>query len=126
MNILIHESAIRTFPLQFTVTYKGVDDTHLVEYAEMKEEKIEENNAINTRLLETRDKKQVKEEFLELIRNERAAEEGELLDRMLRFLAEVPVDKYHDYRTFKHTGLREYLINRFLREKLSEELSRYS
>jgi hypothetical protein len=40
-----------------------------------------------------------------------------LLEKMLRFLAEMPVDRYHDYRDFRHKGLRGYLINRFLREK---------
>ena len=40
-----------------------------------------------------------------------------LLEKMLRFLAEMPVDRYHDYREFRHKGLRGYLINRFLREK---------
>ena len=39
------------------------------------------------------------------------------LERMLRFLAEIPVDKYHDYSDFRHKGLRGYLINRFLTEK---------
>ncbi len=40
-----------------------------------------------------------------------------LLEKMLRFLAEMPVDSYHDYRDFRHKGLRGYLINRFMREK---------
>ena len=40
-----------------------------------------------------------------------------LLEKMLRFLAEMPVDGYHDYRYFRHKGLRGYLINRFLTEK---------
>ena len=40
-----------------------------------------------------------------------------LLEKMLRFLAEMPVDGYHDYGDFRHKGRRAYLINRFLREK---------
>jgi hypothetical protein len=40
-----------------------------------------------------------------------------LLEKMLRFLAEMPVDRYHDYREFRHKGLRSYLIHRFLTEK---------
>ena len=48
-----------------------------------------------------------------------------LLDRMLNFLAEMPVDKYHDYRIFRHTRLREYLIHRFLREQLKKSLITY-
>ena len=49
-----------------------------------------------------------------------------LLDRMLSFLAEMPVDRYHDYRIFRHTRLRQYLIHRFLREQLNELLTKYS
>jgi hypothetical protein len=44
-----------------------------------------------------------------------------LLDEMLRFLGEIPVDEDHDYRIFRHGGLRSYLINRFLREKKDNE-----
>jgi len=40
-----------------------------------------------------------------------------LLEKMLRFLGEMPFDKYHDYGEFRHKGLRSYLINRFLTEK---------
>jgi hypothetical protein len=40
-----------------------------------------------------------------------------LLEKMLRFLAERPVDVYHDYREFRHRGLRSYLIHQFLTEK---------
>ena len=40
-----------------------------------------------------------------------------LLEKMLRFLAEMPVDRYHDYREFRHKGLRGYLIHQFLTEK---------
>jgi hypothetical protein len=46
-----------------------------------------------------------------------------LLEKMLRFLAEMPVDRYHDYREFRHKGLRGYLINRFIREKWHEQLA---
>jgi len=44
-----------------------------------------------------------------------------LIEEMLRFLGEMPVDEYHDYRDFRHRGLRDYLINRFLREKWNED-----
>jgi hypothetical protein len=40
-----------------------------------------------------------------------------LLDEMLKFLAKMPIDKHHDFRIFRHNGLRGYLINRFLRER---------
>jgi hypothetical protein len=100
--------------------YKGIDDVICVERAEMKKGKIKEYSAIDIRFSENMTKNNVKKEFQDLIRMERATEVKELLDRMLRFLAEMPVDKHHDYRTFRHTGLREYLINRFLREKLSK------
>jgi hypothetical protein len=43
------------------------------------------------------------------------------LDDMLRFLAEMPVDEYHDYSIFRHSGLRGYLINRFLHSLESEK-----
>ena len=81
----------------------------------MKKGKKEENNAIDIRFNETNDKKRGKEEFLGLLRSNET--EKVILDRMLRFLAEMPVDKYHDYRIFRHTGLREYLIHQFLREQ---------
>ena len=51
---------------------------------------------------------------------------GMLLEKMLRFLAEMPVDRYHDYRDFRHKGLRGYLINRFLREKWRRARERWS
>ena len=108
------------FRLQPTVMYKGIDNTLYVERARMKNGKKEENNATDIRFIETNDKKRGKEEFLELLRSEGTEELKALLDRMLRFLAEMPVDRYHDYRIFRHTGLREYLIHRFLREQLNK------
>ena len=39
----------------------------------------------------------------------------QLLDDMLDFLAEMPVDKYHDYREFRNLHLREYLIHKFIK-----------
>jgi hypothetical protein len=86
----------------------------------MKKGKKEENNAIDIRFIETNDKKRGKEEFLELLRSNETEKLKVFLDRMLSFLAEMPVDKYHDYRIFKHTGLREYLIHQFLREQLNK------
>ena len=61
-----------------------------------------------------------KEEFLELLSREGTEELTVLLDRMLRFLAEMPVDRYHDYRIFRQTRLREYLIHRFFREQFNK------
>lgn len=46
-----------------------------------------------------------------------------VLDEMLKFLGEMPVDKYHNYGDFRHKGLRGYLINLFLREKSSAAIS---
>jgi hypothetical protein len=39
-----------------------------------------------------------------------------ILDDMLDFFAEMPVDKYHDYREFRNLHLREYLIHKFMHE----------
>ena len=44
-----------------------------------------------------------------------------LLKEMLKFLGDMPIDKYHDYRDFRHRGLVDYLVNRFMREKWSKE-----
>ncbi len=87
--------------------------------------KIEENKSLDLRFIEELNKKGGKEEIEELLTGGRVEDGVEiLLDEMLRFLAEMPVDKYHDYRTFRHIGLRSYLINRFLREKWNKnELS---
>lgn len=53
-----------------------------------------------------------------LIKNGRLDEGVELLlKEMLRFLGDMPVDKYHDYRDFRHRRLVDYLVNRFMREK---------
>jgi hypothetical protein len=40
-----------------------------------------------------------------------------LLDDMLDFLAEIPVDKYHDYREFRNLRLRRFLINKYMRKR---------
>lgn len=80
--------------------------------------KIEETHSVELRFIEALDEKSGKEEIEELFRNERVEDKAEkLLDEMLKFLAEMPVDGHHDYRTFRHGGLRGYLINRFLRER---------
>ena len=47
-----------------------------------------------------------------------------VLDEMLDFLAEMPVDKYHDYREFKNLRLRQYLIHNFMRKKYVYEVTR--
>jgi len=91
----------------------------------MKIERMEEKKAVALRFIKKTDKKSRKEEIEELLKGGRIEDGVEmLLDEMLRFLAEMPVDKYHDYRDFRHTGLREYLIHRFLREKWNEKISR--
>jgi len=80
--------------------------------------KIKEKKAIAPRFIEAIDKKSGREE-IERLFIDGSLEDGIeiLLEKMLRFLAEMPVDRYHDYRDFRHKGLRGYLINRFLREK---------
>lgn len=77
---------------------------------------MEEKKAIDFRLNKAIDKKSVEEGTEDPGR--RAEQRVEtLLDEMLSFLAEMPVDVHHDYRTLRHSGLRGYLINRFLRER---------
>ena len=89
--------------------------------------KIEEKKAIAPRFIEAICKKSGKEEIEELLKGGRLIDGVEmLLEEMLRFLAEMPADKYHYYRDFRHRGLRDYLINRFLREKWNEDLFRSS
>ena len=59
-----------------------------------------------------------REELERLLKDGRLEDGVEmLLEKMLRFLAEMPVDRYHDYREFRHKGLRSYLIHQFLTEK---------
>jgi len=41
----------------------------------------------------------------------------QILDDMLDFIAEMPVDKYHDYREFRNLHLREYLIHKFMHKR---------
>ena len=43
--------------------------------------------------------------------------EIQLLADMLDFLAEMPVDKYRDYKEFRNLRLRQYLIHSFMRER---------
>lgn len=79
--------------------------------------KMEESKSIDIRFIEALDIKSGKEEIEDTLKGGREDGVEILLDEMLSFLAEMPVDNYHDYRTFRHGGLRSYLINRFLREK---------
>jgi hypothetical protein len=89
--------------------------------------KKEEKKALTPRISNAIDQKSRKEEIEELLKSERILEGVKmLLEEMLRFLAELPADKYHDYGDFRHIGLRGYLINRFLREKWNEDLCRSS
>ena len=48
----------------------------------------------------------------------------QLLDNMLDFLAEMPVDKYHDYREFRNLRLRGQLINKFMQERYVQQIRR--
>jgi hypothetical protein len=47
-----------------------------------------------------------------------------LLDDILDFLAEMPVDKYHDYREFRNLRLRGHLINKFMQERYVQQIRR--
>jgi hypothetical protein len=77
-----------------------------------------ESDEIVLRLIATIDNKGWREEIERLLKDGRLEDGVEmLLEKMLRFLAEMPVDRYHDYREFRHKGLRSYLTNRFLTEK---------
>lgn len=64
-----------------------------------------------------------KEEIKVILENEDTIADVEMiLEEMLKFLGELPVDEFHDYSDFRHKGLRDHLINRFLREKWNTEL----
>ena len=77
-----------------------------------------ESDEIVLRVIATIDKKNWREEIERLLKDGRLEDGIEmLLEKMLRFLGEMPIDRYHDYRDFRHTGLRNYLIHRFLTEK---------
>jgi hypothetical protein len=55
-------------------------------------------------------------QFNELLLDRIGRTEVELIiEKMLRFLGEFPVDKFHDFRKFRHKGLRGYLINQFMK-----------
>jgi len=77
-----------------------------------------EENQVNLQFIEPIDEKSDEEEIKELLKDGKAKAGVEmLLEEMLRFLGEMPFDRHHDYRTFRHGGLRRYLITLFLREK---------
>jgi molecular chaperone GrpE (heat shock protein) len=78
-----------------------------------------ESNEIVLRLIYPIDDIRARAEEIERLLKDGRLEDGVemLLEKMLRFLAEMPVDRYHDYREFRHKGLRSYLIHRFLTEK---------
>ncbi len=44
-----------------------------------------------------------------------------LLKEMLYFLGDMPIDNYHDYRDFRHKGLVDYLVYRFMDEKWNKK-----
>jgi len=48
----------------------------------------------------------------------------QILDDMLDFLAEMPVDKYHDYREFRSLHLREYLIHKFIQKNVRKKVKK--
>jgi hypothetical protein len=48
----------------------------------------------------------------------------QILDDMLDFLSEMPVDKYHDYREFRNLHLREYLIHKFIKKNYARKVTR--
>jgi hypothetical protein len=48
----------------------------------------------------------------------------QILDDMLDFLAEMPVDKYHDYREFRSLHLREYLIHQFIQKNVRKKVKK--
>ena len=78
----------------------------------------EKSDEIILRVIATIDRKNWREEIERLLLDGRLEDGIEmLLEKMLRFLGEMPIDRYHDYRDFRHTGLRNYLIHRFLTEK---------
>ena len=80
--------------------------------------KIKETNSIDLRFIEAIDESGRKDEIEELFSSERAGDKAEkLLNEMFMFLADMPIDGHHDYRVFRHSGLRGYLINRFLHER---------
>jgi hypothetical protein len=77
-----------------------------------------ERDEIVLRVIATIDDKGGREDIERLLIDGRLEDGIEmLLEKMLRFLAEMPADRYQDYRDFRHKGLRGYLINRFMREK---------
>ena len=77
-----------------------------------------EDDEIVLRVIATIDKKGWREEIERLLKDGRLEDGVEmLLEKMLRFLGEMPVDRHHNYREFRHKGLRSYLIHRFLTEK---------
>ncbi len=77
-----------------------------------------EDDEIVLRVVASIDDKGGREEIESLLIDGRLEDGIEmLLEKMLRFLAEMPVNRYHDYREFRHKGLRGYLINRFLTDK---------
>ena len=84
----------------------------------MKMRKIEETDSIDLLYIEATNEKNGKKEIEKQLRSEIVENKAEkFLNEMLKFLAEMPIDKYHDYRIFRHNGLRGYLINRFLHER---------
>jgi hypothetical protein len=62
-------------------------------------------------------KKRAREQYSEINLDSKNKVKIEIiLEKMLRFLGEFPVDNYHDYREFRHKGLRSYLINQFMKK----------
>jgi hypothetical protein len=77
-----------------------------------------ENDEFAIQFITLTEKKSERERIEKIIKNGRLENSIEMiLEKMLRFLAEMPVNNYHDYRCFRHKGLRAYLIHQFLTEK---------
>ncbi len=84
-----------------------------------------EKDRVELHLIEAIDRNNDGEEIKELLENEKVKAEVEMfLEEMLRFLGEIPVNKNHDYRTFRHGGLRRHLINQFMREKFKSTINK--
>jgi hypothetical protein len=86
-----------------------------------------ESEQIELRLIPTINKKGWREEIERNLKNGRLEDGVEmLLEKMLRFLAEMPVDEHHDYGEFRHKGLRSYLIHRFMTDKWHARSARHT
>jgi hypothetical protein len=78
-----------------------------------------------TRRMTKIEKIKVKNKKVRVNRKEKEVKKVKLLlDDILDFLAEMPVDKYHDYREFRNLRLRGHLINKFMQERYVQQIRR--